>query len=144
MVKAAASYASDNGKAIKPILISFDKEDNNLSIGSTHGSSHGYHFRTAGDKKVIIKKSGKGSTEDIIHIETDEDHDSDTSVHVWTSKDGKLKKIKRSKEVVVEIDDDGNETKKEVIKIKRSGNGEDDAFFFIDDNDSNSENNLYR
>jgi len=138
--KAAAAYAVDDDKAIKPIKISFDTDNNNLSIGSAHQSRHAYRFRTGGEKKVIIRKGSKDNDEDVIHIETDGDHDGDSNVHVWTSKDGDLKKMKRSKEVIVEIDDDGKEMKKEIIKIRRSGSSEDDEFLFIDsDDDANTQ-----
>ncbi len=131
--KSSASYAADNDQAIKPIKIAYDSENNSLSIGATHGSTHAYRFRTAGDKKFIIKRDGKGQTEDVIHIESDGDHDSDAEVHIWTSKDGKHKKMKRRKEIIVEVDDDGNETKKEIIKIR--GKGDQSDFILIEDED---------
>ncbi len=131
--KAAASYASDDDEPIKTIRIAYDSENNSLSLGSNSNSENVFRFRTGGDHNVFIKKSGSGSTEDVIHIDTDDEDGS--SVHVWTSKDGKHKKVRRSKEVIVEIDDDGNESKKEVYKIRRSKGGEEDVIQFIEEVD---------
>lgn len=135
--KASASYAADDIKAIKPISISYDSENNNLSIGSTYNSRHAYHFTTSGDNNVFIKKGNKGTTEDIIHIETDSGHDEDTSVRVWKSKDGKRIKVGKTEDVIIDIDGDGNEIEKKVVKIYRSGS-EDDDFFFMDDDEDDS------
>lgn len=131
--KAAASYAADDDKAIASIRISYDQENNILMMGSMNDSANVFRFKSGGDHNVFIKKSKTGSSEDVIHIDTD-DHDG-SNVHVWTSKDGKHKKIKRSKSVIVEIDEDGNESKKEVYKIRRSKGGEDDVIQFIDEVD---------
>lgn len=141
--KSSASYSANDDAPIKPIKISFDSENNNLSIGSTHSSHHEYHFSTGDSKKVVIKKSREGHAEDVVHIETDIDHDSDASVHVWTSKDGKHKKIKRSKKVIVEIDDDGTETKNEVIKIRRSGSDDDDVLVIGEGDDDSDTKTTY-
>ena len=138
--KASASYASDDDEPIKPIKISFDRENNSLSIGSTHGSRHAFHFSSNDGQKFIIKKAGKGTNEDVIHIETDGDHDSD--IHVWNSKDGKKVKIGRTEDVEILTNKDGDEVEKKVVKIYRSGE-EEDTFLFLDEDDDEDTKTIY-
>jgi hypothetical protein len=143
--KASAAYASDLKDGINPIQISFDNENNNLSIGSSDG--HGYSFSDNGHK--IMRYAGGGKANSFVFISDDEDHESNTNV--WVTKDGDTTKIIK-KNIIVEIDEehtddvkhkfiikedhDGDEIKTEVIKIRGAkGKAEKHIIFSSDDED---------
>lgn len=94
--KAAASHASELENGINPIQISFDNENNNLSIGSnTDGNLSKYSY----------SKSGKGNS--FVYISNNDDDDKNT----WVTTKG-------SKKVIIETDFDENDSdSEEVIKI---------------------------
>jgi len=140
--KASAAYVSDLKDGINPIQISFDNENNNLSIGSSSG--HDYSFSDKGHK--IMKHSGKGNS--FVFITDDEDDESDTKI--WVTKDGDTTKI-INKKMIIEIDEEhegdakhkfivkedhhGDEVKTEVIKIK-GAKGKKHFIFSSDDDDN--------
>jgi len=146
--KASASYASDNDEGINPIQISYDNENNNLSIGSGdrgHGSN--YFFTEKGHNK-IIKHKGKD------HVFTiHKNDDDDETANVWITKDGDTTKVITKKMVIdidkdhdsdeeheihIEMDDDGKEVKTEVIKITtKKGDGKGNLVFISEGDDGN-------
>ena len=144
--KASASYAANDDEGINPVHISFDNENNSLSIGSKD-SSHGdaYHFSNKVNK--VIKHKGQD------HVFTIHKDNDDEMTNVWISKDGDTTKVITKKMVIdidkdhdgdeeheihIEMDDDGKEVKKEIIKIKK-GDGKGN-YFFISDDDDDDEN----
>ncbi len=144
--KASASYASDNDEGINPIQISFDNENNNLSIGSSdRGHGDAYHF----SNKIIknIKHKGEG------HVFTIHEDDDDETTNVWITKDGDTTKVITKRMVIdidkdhdsdeeheihIEMDDDGKEVRTEVIKItSKKGDGKGNLVFISEgDNDN--------
>ena len=148
--KASASYSSDNDEGINPIQISFDNENNNLSIGSSDGG-HGanYFFSDKGHNKIMKHRiKGKGE-HNVFTIHEDDDDHLDTKI--WINKDGDTTKLITKKvlieidkdqdsdeehEIHIEIDDDGKEVKTEVIKIKsKKGDGKGNLVFISEDDD---------
>ncbi len=124
--KASASYASDNDEGINPIQISFDNDNNNLSIGSNDrnlGKAHVFSNKI----HKFIKNNGQD------HVFTIHEDDNDGTTKVWITKDGDTAKaiIKKmvididkdhdsdeEHEIHIEMDTDGKEVKKEVYKIR--------------------------
>jgi len=117
--KASAAYASDLKDGINPIHISFDNENNNLSIGSSDG--HGYSFSDKGHK--IMRHSGGGKANSFVFISDDEDDDSNTNI--WVTKDGDTTKI-INKKIIVEIDDEHTGDAKHKFIVKEDHDGDDD------------------
>ena len=151
--KASAAYASDLKDGINPIQISFDNENNNLSIGSS--DSHDFTFS---DKRHnVIRHKGEGKGNSFVFISNDEDDDSTTKV--WVTKDGDTTKIIDKKMVIdiheehtgdkkhiyiVKDDDEGGEIKTEVIKIiGAKGKGEKHIIFSSDDEDDENTTTTY-
>jgi len=143
--KASASYASDNDEGINPIQISYDNENNNLSIGSSdRGHGANYFFTDKGHNK-IIKHKGQG------HVFTIHEDDDDETTNVWITKDGDTTKVITKRMVIdidkdhdsdeeheihIEMDDDGKEVKTEVIKItSKKGDGKGNLVFISEDDD---------
>lgn len=143
--KASASYASDNDEGINPIQISYDNENNNLSIGSSdRGHGANYFFTDKGHNK-IIKHKGQG------HLFTIHEDDDDETTNVWITKDGDTTKVITKRMVIdidkdhdsdeeheihIEMDDDGKEVKTEVIKItSKKGDGKGNLVFISEDDD---------
>ena len=152
--KASASYASNNDEGINPIQISFDNENNNLSIGSSdRGHGANYFFTDKGHNKIIKHKiKGKGE-HNVFTIHKNDDHDETTNV--WISKDGDTTKVITKKMVIdidqdhdsdeeheihIEMDDDGKEVKYRVIKSKK-GDGKG-KFVFISEDDDDDKNTI--
>ena len=151
--KASASYASDNDEGINPIQISFDNENNNLSIGSSdRGHGANYFFTDKGHNKIIKHKiKGKGE-HNVFTIHKNDDHDETTNV--WISKDGDTTKVITKKMVIdidkdhdsdeeheihIEMDNDGKEVKTEVIRIKsKKGDGKGKLVFISEDDDDDN------
>jgi len=146
--KASAAYATNDVKGINPIQISFDSENNNLSIGSSEGHGiHGYSFSDKGRHKMI-KHKGEGNS--VIYVSNDDDEH--TSTKVWVNKEGDTTKIKK---MIIEIDedhdgegihqimiDDEEGTETEIIKIKnKKGDGKGN-FVFISEDDDNDDNTV--
>jgi len=118
--KASASYAANNDEGIPPIHISFDKEHNGLSIGSNdNGHGHNYSFSDKRHRK-IIKHSAKGKGAKHVFISHD-DNDEGHEIH----------------EIHIDMDEDGKEVKKEVIKIKKGDSKGNFVFISDDDDDKN-------
>ncbi|WP_370001172.1 M56 family metallopeptidase [Winogradskyella sp.] len=173
--KSSTNYQiSADDKPIEPIKIIYDEENNSISIGNGH-AKHGkntFVYETHDGGKYKIHKSGEGSNVFVFSDEEhgheeDVEHEHDAKVIVRGSgKKGKLKKIKRSKDVhvisgdedgeVIEIivDDEDEDKKKEVVIVngnrvsttKDKGKNvwvtkvddKDNTFVIeLDDNDSN-------
>jgi len=147
--KASASYASDDDEGINPIQISFDNENNNLSIGSSDGG-HGanYFFSDNGHSKIIKHRIKGKDKHNVFTIHEDDDH---LDTKIWVSKDGDTTKVITKKMVIeidkdhdsdeeheihIEMDDNGKEVKTEVIKIKsKKGDGKGKLVFISEDED---------
>jgi len=153
--KAAASYASDKKEGINEIQISFDNENNNLSIGS--GESHGMHnysFSENGLTKVIKHRVHKKGDNTFIY--SDDDSNEHSSTKIWLNEDGDTTKIKTRK-MIIEIDgdhdgeklheiiiNDEEGTEKEVIKIKnKKGDGKGNFVFISEDDDDENTTTTY-
>tara|TARA_R110002073_G_scaffold57778_4_gene146716 strand:- start:132095 stop:133753 length:1659 start_codon:yes stop_codon:yes gene_type:complete len=133
--KAAASYAADVEEGINPIQISFDNDNNNLSIGSSKNGQHAYSFHTdKKNKEMHIKGEGKRSNKFVFLTDDDDDE------NVWITKKGNKKVIieidtdnhsdEDVHEIIIDEDNDGKKVKKEVIKIrKKKGKGEEKMIF---------------
>jgi bla regulator protein blaR1 len=118
-----ANYNTDSDKPIKPIKISFDSEENNISIGNASelhfGKSKDYSFFSK-DGKHKIHKSGKGSNV-FVYSSSDDEHDGEHEVIEDEDriiiKSGvkihEIKKVHKDKNVFVISGDDG-----EVIELK--------------------------
>ena len=151
--KASAAYASDLKDGINPIQISFDKENNNLSIGSS-SDSHGFTFSDKRHKVMRHKGKGKDSS---VFISNDEDDD--ISTNIWVTKDGDTTKIINKKMIIdideehtsdkkhiyiVKGDDEDDEIKTEVIKIRGAkGTGENHFVYLSDDEDDENTTTTY-
>ena len=146
--KASASYAANDDEGINPVHISFDNENNSLSIGSNDKGHGANYFITDKGHNKIIKHKGQDHVF-TIHKNNDDD---DEMTNVWISKDGDTTKVITKKMVIdidkdhdgdeeheihIEMDDDGKEVKKEIIKIKK-GDGKGNYFFISDDDDENT------
>ena len=129
--KKSTSYAINDDESIKPIQISFDKGNNALSIASV--DSHTMHSYTS---------TTKGTGTNVVLISDDEEHST------WVTKSGNNKMTIEIKEehgdhedahhLVEEIiyaDEDGNEVKKEIIKVKKGANNK---YVFISDGQDKS------
>lgn len=144
--KASASYAANDDEGINPIHISFDNENNNLSIGSNEkGHGDAYFFSNKIHNKMVKHKVKNADYTYSIH----DNNDDEETTNVWISKDGDTTKVITKKlvididkdhdsdeehEIHIEMDDDGKEIKKEIIKIKK-GDGKGNYVFISDDND---------
>ncbi len=147
--KASAAFATNDNKGINPIQISFDNENNNLSIGSTN-RSHGsdYLFSDKAHGKIVKHKIHKKGD----HIFTYSNNDTNSSTKVWVNKDGDTTRIKK---MIIDIDEDYNGegiheiiiddeegTETEIIKIKsKKGDGKGN-FVFISEDDDDDENTV--
>jgi len=101
--KASASYASDNDDGINPIQISFDNENNSLSIGS-NDRSHGNAYFFSDKVNKISKHKGQD------HVFTIRENDNDGTTNVWITKDGDTATV-ITKKMVIEMDEDHDTTK---------------------------------
>ena len=108
-----ASYNVNSDEAIDPIKIIYDESNNSISIGNGH-AKHGkntYVYENHQGSKYKIHKSGSGSNVFVISDDDHEEHegnDHETKIIVRSNgKKGKVKTIKRSKNVeVISGDDD--------------------------------------
>ena len=118
---------SSDDEAIKPIKIVFDKENNSISIGKgdTIHKSHSYIIETEDGGKHKIHKTGKGSNVFVITEEHEHDNDKEyehDARFIIKEKNGKVKTIKKSKNIeVISGDDDEVE-----VIIENEGNNEDE------------------
>ena len=154
--KASASYAANDSKGINPVKISYDKENNNLSIGSAEGTHMSELHFTDKDHK-IMKHRVKGDGKKMVFIQKDGDDFEDEDVNIWVDEKGDTTKIIKKKimvkmeegednedihEIIIDEDGDGKKIKKEIIKIKGSkGEGKGD-FIFISDDDEDDANTV--
>ncbi len=109
--KAAASHASDLENGINSIQISYDRENNNLSIGSN--SDH--HLRS-----YSYSKKGKGNN--FVFISDDDDKTT------WVTKKGDQK-------IIIETDFDDDDHTEEEIKITTKSNGSNNKITISSNND---------
>jgi len=150
--KASAAYAANDSKGINPIRISFDNENNNLSIGSSNRMhENSYFFSDKGHHKMVKHKIHKNGNNMVFFSDDDEDH---TTTRVWVTKDGDNTKVKTTTKIILDFDkdkdtdglheiiihedggSDGKEVKKEIIKIKnKKGDGKDNFIFISEDDD---------
>ena len=154
--KASASYAANDSKGINPVKISYDKENNNLSIGSAEGTHMSELHFTDKDHK-IMKHRVKGDGKKMVFIQKDGDDFEDEDVNIWVDEKGDTTKIIKKKimvkmeegednediqEIIIDENVDGKKIKKEIIKIKGSkGEGKDD-FTIISDDDVDDPNTV--
>ena len=154
--KASASYAANDNNGINPVKISYDKENNNLSIGSAEGTHMSELHFTDKDHK-IMKHRVKGDGKKMVFIQKDGDDFEDEDVNIWVDEKGDTTKIIKKKimvkmeegednedihEIIIDEDGDGKKIKKEIIKIKGSkGEGKGD-FIFISDDDEDDANTV--
>ena len=142
--RASASYsANDSTKGITSIQISFDNENNNLSIGSSDGHNmYRYSFSNNGHRKMIKHRGHSNSNTVVIHSDDDDTH---SSTKIWVNKNGDTTKIKK---MVIDIEenyngegiheiiiDDEEGTETEIIKIKNKKGDSKGNFIFISDDD---------
>jgi beta-lactamase regulating signal transducer with metallopeptidase domain len=119
--KSSSNYQvnSDN-ETIKPVKIVFDSEKNSISIGNGH-NTHGentFVFQSK-DENHKIHNSGNGNHTFVYTTETQHEHDDeheheDKIIIKRAGKKGKVKTIKRSKNVQV-ISGDNNKTVEIII-----------------------------
>ena len=142
--KASASYASDNDEGINPIQISFDNENNNISIGSSQGRHMSELHFSDGENHENMKHHMKSDGKKMIFISKDGDNEGDEEdedINIWIDEKGDTTKIIKKKimvkmnegedhedihEIIIEEDGNGKKIKKEIIKIKGSkGDGKE-------------------
>ena len=134
--KASASYASNDNNGINPVKISYDKENNNLSIGSAEGTHMSALHSTDEDHHKIIKHRIKGDGKKMVFIHKDGDDAEDEDVNIWVDEKGDTTKIIKKKimvkmgegdenedihEIIIDEDGDGEKIEKEIVKIKVNG-----------------------
>lgn len=134
----STSYRVDSDdEGIEPIKIVFDEEESSISIGNGH-AKHGnntfiYQTQDGGNHKIHTTKSGSNvyviSNDEHDHEEheNDQEHEHEAKVIVTSKgKKGKVKRIKKTKNVqvvsgddneVIEIivDEDGNSAKETIV-----------------------------
>ena len=142
----SANYNIDSKEAIHPIKIVYDTENDSISIGNGHAkhANNAYVYKTTEDGQYKIRKSGKGNNV-FVFSETHEGmHDDDAHdakvIIKQKGKDGKVKTIKRTKNVevisgdedTVEIivEEEGDRTPIEVI-IEEEEEGDTDEKIII-------------
>lgn len=152
--KASASYAANDSNGINPVKISYDKENNNLSIGSAEGTHMSeLHFSDKDHK--IMKHRIKGDGKKMVFIHKDGDDTEDEDVNIWVDEKGDTTKIIKKKimvkmgegednedihEIIIDEDAGGKKIKKEIIKIKGSkGEGKGDFIFISDDDEDDAD-----
>ena len=151
--KATASYATEGDNGINSIHISFNNENNNLSIGSKEKRHvETFFYSNNGDKKHKKHIAGmKGKKH--VFITTNKDDDDNSTTKVWVDKDGDTTKVITRKivlemdedhdsddeheihEITIDVDDNGKEVKTEVIKIKSKKGDGNGNFVFISGDD---------
>ena len=154
--KASASYAANDSNGINPIKISYDKENNNLSIGSGEGTHMSELHFTEKDHK-IMKYHMKGDGKKMIFIHKDSDDAEYEDVNIWVDEKGDTTKIIKKKimvkmgegednkdihEIIIDEDGNGKKIKKEIIKIKGSKGEEKGDFIFISEDDDDEANTV--
>lgn len=154
--KASASYAANDSNGINPVKISYDKENNNLSIGSAEGTHMSELHFSDKDHKIMMHRM-KGDGKKMVFIHKDGEDVEDEDVNIWVDEKGDTTKIIKKKimvkmgegednediqEIIIDENVDGKKIKKEIIKIKGSkGEGKDD-FIFISDDDEDDANTV--
>ena len=154
--KASASYAANDSNGINPVKISYDKENNNLSIGSAEGTHMSeLHFSDKDHK--IMKHRIKGDGKKMVFIYKDGDDAEDEDVNIWVDEKGDTTKIIKKKimvemgegednedihEIIIDEDGNGKKIKKEIIKIKGSKGEMKSDFIFISDDDEDDANTI--
>jgi hypothetical protein len=109
--KASAAYAANDDDGINSIQISFDNENNNLSIGSSDRHNiHGYSFSDKGHRK-IVKHKGKGNN----FVYFSDNDDEQASTKVWVNKSGDTK----DSFVFISDDDDENTITTYIVNGKK-------------------------
>lgn len=157
--KASASYASNDEKGIKPIIISFDNANNNLSIGSTEAMHSGeYHFSDNGLHKIIRHKVRSKDGNTFVFSDND-DHGDNKNItkRIWVNKKGDTTRIEEN-EIIEKIDEDNDDDhediheiiiddngkliEKKIIRIRsKKENGDNNFMFFSDDDDDDDQSN---
>ncbi|WP_299113108.1 M56 family metallopeptidase [uncultured Winogradskyella sp.] len=128
--KSNASYNVNSDEAIDPVKIVFDKDNNSISIGNEN-AKHGVHTyvyeaHTGGKHK--ISKSGSGNNVYVIteDYEYEDNKDHNTKVIVKSNgKKGKVKTIKRSKNIEVISGDD------DMVEIIVEGEGDEEETIIV-------------
>ncbi|WP_111683433.1 M56 family metallopeptidase [Winogradskyella tangerina] len=111
-----ANYNVNSENAISPLKIVYDMENESISIGGGH-AKHGnntYVYETTDEGTFTIKKAGSGNNV-VVMTEVHEDHDEDVEheheskiVIRKNGKKGKVKTVRRAKNVEVISGDDNN------------------------------------
>jgi hypothetical protein len=154
--KASASYAANDSNGINPVKISYDKVNNNLSIGSAEGTHMSELHFSDKDHKIMMHRM-KGDGKKMVFIHKDGEDVEDEDVNIWVDEKGDTTKIIKKEimvkmgegednediqEIIIDENVDGKKIKKEIIKIKGSkGEGKDD-FIFISDDDEDDANTV--
>jgi len=151
--KASASYAANDDNGINSIHISFDNENNNLSIGNKEKRDvETYFYSNKGNKKHKKHKTRKKGKK---HVSVNKNRDDveNFTTKVWVDKDGDTAKVIIKKivvemdedhdnddeheihEITINVDENGKEVRTEVIKIKSKKGDGDENFVFISGDD---------